>query len=192
VFPAVASAVKAVEERLGVKFKGFRLLTFCPVCVTAYEDALLVNTLEKFFESVSSSRNYSVVGFYVPGGLEQLECTDYRVLVYPVCKECSVKYSTREWAEAVERNILLIRKVVKPVRMKYRDPKDIEKLLEAGLPVVMEKGGKFTLFIPEELTHEIMPKDVFSGKLLGGKVPAKVYIYRREGGKFKFWRVDDN
>jgi hypothetical protein len=54
----VANSVKDVEKRPGVEFKGVKMLTFCPVCLTTYHDMLFVDSLERFVESVIKSEYY--------------------------------------------------------------------------------------------------------------------------------------
>jgi DMSO/TMAO reductase YedYZ heme-binding membrane subunit len=52
----VVNSVNAVEKRLGVEFKGVKMLVFCPVCFTVYHDVLFVDSLERFVESVTKSQ----------------------------------------------------------------------------------------------------------------------------------------
>lgn len=177
----VVNDVKDVEKSLGVEFKGIRMLMFCPVCLIAYHDMLFVDSLEKFVESVTKSEHYVSIGFYVPGTLKDLELVDYRVLVYPVCKYCASRYSPKEIGEIVEDELGMF-KNFKPFKMTDNRLENAEQLLKRGFPVVAEMEGKLVLIIPKSALDRIDPEDVFSGKLLKGRIPSKVYIY--DNGEF--------
>jgi hypothetical protein len=187
----VVSSVKAVENELGVEFKGVKMLVFCPVCFTAYHDVLFVDSLERFVESVTRSEHYVGVGFYVPGTLEDLKLVDYRVLVYPVCEYCASRYSSKEIGEIVESELRMF-KNFKPLKMADDRLENAKELLRRGFPVVTGGEDRPVLIIPKSALDWIDPEDVFSGKLLKGKIPWKVYIYddgkiylieKRDGGK---------
>jgi hypothetical protein len=181
-------AIEEVEKRFGIKFKGFRMLTFCAVCLKAYRNLIFLNSIEKYVDSIASSGNYAVVGFFVPNDMEMLKLTDYRVVVYPICKSCIAKFNPEDIVKIVERNLQLVFRLAKPV--KVGKPEDAVRMLEAGSPLVVEtEDGRLILIIPEELVSEVTLERVLSGEFLGGRVPSEVYVCKKKGGRLKFYRV---
>jgi hypothetical protein len=98
---------------------------------------------------------------------------------------------SKEIGEIVESELRMF-KNFKPLKMADDRLENAKELLRRGFPVVTGGDDRPVLIIPKSALDWIDPEDVFSGKLLKGKIPWKVYIYddgkiylieKRDGGK---------
>lgn len=106
----LSAAVRAAEDKMGVRFVGVSFLTFCPICgfrpkISKSASASLKGYLDWVFQ------NFGGVASFVPCDLAAFERFRRRALFYPICRECWAKHRAGEILEVAERNLLHLSRV---------------------------------------------------------------------------------